>query len=245
MTSLVATLPTAEQYARAFEAECAQTYPEVDAFEARMGYAVDRAKLNAAARVLACPIKDHEPCWQHGRILYAAMRRRMAGLSLGSMTCLDIGTAKGFSALCMQWAAMDIAGAIVGCVTSVDVLDPAAKLRRNTVAELDGFKTLAETLAPWPEAVHGVRFVCSTGVDWLSSHSGIVEFAFVDGRHKYDVVKREAELLHERQEPEDIIVFDDLQIPAVHQAVVTLRDYDVEDITLSNGRRYAVAVRRG
>ena len=42
--------PTAEDYALAFEAERKREYPVIEQFEACMGYALDRAKMEAAAQ---------------------------------------------------------------------------------------------------------------------------------------------------------------------------------------------------
>src|SRR3989304_7206134 len=75
--------------------------PPVEAYEA--AFALERTRLEAAARVLACPIKAGPPNWQHGRVLYA-LTRRYRLTAEGPLYCLDIGTAKGFSALCLLWA---------------------------------------------------------------------------------------------------------------------------------------------
>jgi hypothetical protein len=48
-----------------FEAERMNEHPTIDALEHRMGEAVDRDRLEAAARVLACPVKRIGPNWQH------------------------------------------------------------------------------------------------------------------------------------------------------------------------------------
>ena len=178
---------TAETYARIFAVEQSQSYLMVDAFEARMGYAVDRQRLEDAARVLSCPFKAAPPNWQHGRVIYAAVRKYLYGVE-GPVRCLDIGTAKGFSALCARWAIED-AGREAESF-SVDVLPPGARVRRNTVAEVDGLRTLAEIIQPWPEAQQ-ISFVASTGIDWLAANPGRVHVAFVDGKHSGPVVRSE------------------------------------------------------
>lgn len=240
------TKPTVAEYQAAFDAERVKEYPVVDAFEQRMGFALDRARLEDAARVLACPLKKSPPNWQHGRVLYAAARKRIAGMSPGGLSILDIGTAKGFSALCLQWAVNDMAGAQCGgVVTSVDVLDPLARVRRNTVAEVDGEVTLAETLAPWPEA-QAITFRQSTGIEWLKAHKQQFEVAFVDGKHTGVVVAEEGRLLADRQEEGDLCVFDDLHLPEIEKAVISLSDlYALETLRILPNRAYAIGVRRG
>jgi predicted O-methyltransferase YrrM len=230
---------TAADYQRAFLKERENEYPAIDAFEQAAGFAIDRARLEDAARVLACPVKVNPPNWQHGRVIYAAARKYLATTS-GAVTFLDIGTAKGFSALCMAWALQDSEreGQIVSC----DVLDPQRRDIRNTVAEVDGPKLLKEVLAPWPEASL-VHFIKKTGADWLRQDDYRVNIAFIDGKHSYDAVSEEIGLLRVRQEPGDIALFDDVQIPGVGKAVTGISDYAVEHIAAKPDRRYALAVR--
>lgn len=230
-------------YQQAFERERAVEYPVIDAFEAECGFAIDRAKLEDAARILACPLKANPPNWQHGRVIYAAVRR-YAERAEPLMLCLDIGTAKGFSALCLHWAVQDGLGHL-DSVVSVDVIDPKSHAQRNTVLECDGLKTLYETLAAWPEATH-IRFKHDTGIGWLEkSAADRIHVAFVDGKHSFDVVKREGDLIAQRQQCGDLAIFDDLQVPGVAQAVTALdRLYHFVTIAVLPNRAYAVGTRR-
>jgi hypothetical protein len=157
--------PTTADYEQAFHEERQHFYPQIEALERLCGYALEREKLEFTAKYLACPVKAHGANWQHGRVVYATLRKYLETAPQGVL-CLDIGTAKGFSALCMRWA-LDASG-IEGRVVSLDVLDPAAKVRRNTVLEVDGYLTLTQTLDHWPEAT-GIEFRCQTGIDWLRS----------------------------------------------------------------------------
>lgn len=229
-------------YDRIFELERHQEYPAIDAFEQSMGYAIDRAKLEGAARVLACPMKEHSPNWQHGRVLYAVARKYFASVEGLWLQVLDIGTAKGFSALCMQWALQDAQRQ--GHVVSTDVLDPSGTKRRNTVAECDGPKTLAQILEPWPDA-KAITFVQSTGIELLERSSERIHFAFVDGKHSSDVVFQEARSLASRQVSGDVTVFDDAQIPGVRLAVDQQEQiYHLETLVAKEGREYVIARRR-
>lgn len=236
---------TREDYDRAFRLEQARHYPTIGAFEARTGYAIDRTRLETAARVLACPIKASEPNWQHGRVIYALTRRYLAERSTREaapvVRLLDIGTAKGFSALCFQWALLD--AGVVGDVVSVDVLDPAAALARNSIADVDGPSTLRQLLEPWPDA-EAITFLRTTGQLFLTGTPGRIGVAFVDGRHSYEAVSWEAVLLTERQRPGDVVIFDDIQIAGVARAVTELEAYEVEYLAPRPDRIYAIGVRR-
>jgi len=241
MNAALAATATVADYDRIFETERAVAYPMVDALEQRMGHALDRSRLEGAARVLACPLKANAPNWQHGRVLYALARHYVETVQPSApVTLLDVGTAKGFSALCLEWSLEDREGDIY----SVDVLDPSERVRRNTVAEVDGYKTLSETLAQWPEA-SAIHFEQSTGIDWLKRHPERIHVAFVDGKHSGDVVVKEGKLLADRQQSGDVTMFDDVQIHGVAQALKSLDCYAFEYLDLAPvDRKYAIGVRR-
>lgn len=233
---------TAETYQRIFEEESARTYPMVDALEQRLGYAIDTERLLSLARVLACPYKAVPPCWQHGRVLYAVTRAYLALAEDDAFNVFEVGTAKGFSAMCLLTALMD--AEVTGWVTSVDVMPPDERVRRNTVAEVTGLKTLHETLEPWPEA-KGIAFLESTGIEWLAKHPERVHVAFVDGKHSGVVVRKEGLLLSDRQVSGDVVIFDDIHIPDVGAAVDSLkRVYDLEKLQVLPKRAYAIARRK-
>lgn len=233
---------TTEDYARIFALERAVSYPMVDAYEARMGYAIYRERLEGAARVLSCPLKAAAPNWQHGRVIYATFRRYAEqNAQSGDVWALDIGTAKGFSALCAYWAISDTGRRPF--VSSVDVMPPSARVRRNTPAEVDGLRTLEEIQEPWPETKR-IAFCESTGIEWLKRWSGRVHLAFIDGKHDGEVVAKEGKMLADRQQAGDVVIFDDIQVPSVGKAVAALGPYEVEYLQVLPGRQYGIGVRR-
>lgn len=231
----------ASDFDRAFATERAQIYPAVSDFEARMGYGISREKLEFAARTLACPVKANAPNWQHGRVIYAALMKYLEVRS-EPVNVFDCGTAKGFSALCMAFALADAKAS--GKVHSVDVIDPTSMVPRNSVLDLERPRAVRDFVMPWSESDR-IEFHWSTGINWLKSHPERVHFAFIDGKHSEGIVREEAVLLTERQEPGDIAIFDDMQIAGVHAAVVRIQSqYTVELLTPKRERQYAIATRR-
>lgn len=235
---------TAEQYAAIFAREREQVYLVIDEFEARIGYAVGRDRLEHAARVLCCPFKAVPPNWQHGRVIYAMTRKRLSELPANeTVRLIDVGTAKGFSAVAAQWA-LDDSG-LAGSVTSVDVLPPSARVRRNTQAEVDALKTLDEIVAPYPEAQR-IVFLEMTGIAVLTESQDRIHGAFIDGKHSTEAVRSEWRSLAERQQSGDIAIFDDVQMPAVTAGLNgAQKAYAFEYLTLDGvNRAYAIGVRR-
>jgi len=234
---------TNQQYDTAFELECKNTYPYVDQFENQCGWILDKTRMENAARVLACPVKVNPPCWQHGRIIYSMLWRYLSQVTFQNLLVLDVGTAKGFSALCAQWA-LDDAGRN-GKVISVDVIHPVAREKRNTVAEIDGLKTLYEIIEPWPEAKK-IEFYQSTGVKWISANiADRINFAFLDGKHTQEMVQVELHMLWLRQYIGDIVILDDVQIPGVAAAMrAASKRYRFRTITAVPKKRiYAIGER--
>lgn len=234
---------TKQEYHRIYNEEMAVAYPTIDAFEELLGYSIPHVFL-AKVAWLACPLKQNPPNWQHGRVIYAVLRNYLCNLPLGeSYRCVDIGTAKGFSALCAAKALWDAQRP--GHIHSIDVIDPNAKTTRNSISDCDGPTTLYELLAPFRGLISDrVSFHHNTGAVFLKDFEVRVNFAFVDGKHRYDQVNAELKLLASRQEKGDVIVADDIQIEGVGRAVGERAEYDREFIDALPGRRYAIMRRK-
>ena len=238
---------TKAHYDAAFSKAKELEYPEIDKLEHECGYAISRKRLESAARILACPIKKNPPHWQHGRVVYSIARAYLKGRR-EPVSLLDCGTAKGFSALCLQWALNDASEEFpldgLGSVTSVDVLDPKGTPHRNSVLELDGPKTLAQFLEPWPEAKR-ITFKKQTGIEAITEAPGTIHLAFIDGKHSREAVLKEGQALAKRQRSGDMAIWDDCQIEGVSSAVALLREfYSVQYVTCCSYRTYAIGTRR-
>jgi cephalosporin hydroxylase len=233
------------EYERAFERARAFDYPELDDFERRAGYAVDRARLESAARVLQCPVKANAPNWQHGRVLYTLARQYIAWAAAPT-TFLDIGTAKGFSAVVLSWAIAD-AGACNHRIVSVDLVEPDAFVRRNSVVECEKLMTVQQFVAPFVAPGVDIKFLGGGSARWFANAAPDVHvgFAFVDGKHTFQAVALEALCIGKRQLRGDVIVFDDIQLTEVARAALQLREkYRREFIHLKRAHRaYCVAVK--
>lgn len=240
-------------YQALFRAECTMEYPAVDQYEAGIGVAIDRQLLEGMARTLACPWKRNPPNWQHGRVIYAALRQRLTRLEEPPpeevpYVLVDIGTAKGFSACVMAQAVADAGWQTSTTVQSADVVDPGACIPRNSVEDLrdGGPPHVYQLTQPHiPPNVH-VEF-SGTGsaalLARLTKEKRRVPFAFVDGKHTMEAVTVEAQALSKMQRTGDVIVFDDLQLPGVGAAVRAVKGYRLEELDIGP-RIYGIAVRQ-
>lgn len=242
---------TVEQYDEIFETARHREYPIVDVYERMHGFAIDRDKLESMARTLACPLKANPPNWQHGRVLYTTLRffleQSLTPTSGQILLLLDIGTAKGFSACVMSHAVADTKKFFAEIV-SIDVVDPDARIRRNSAAELDGLRTIPEFVRDHivENDFVATSFLGCGSTAWLHRASRMttrIPFAFVDGKHTYEQVRFEADMLRSLQSKGDIVMFDDCQIEPVGRAVRETVGYDVRYVDIGP-RNYAIAVRQ-
>lgn len=229
---------TAAEYDRLFVEECLRAYPAIDEFEARAVHKMDRVWLEVMARVLACPAKKNPPNWQHGRVLYTIARFYYDYVGGGLQSWVDIGTAKGFSACVLAWALVD-AGA-KGSVYSYDVVDPDARVERNSVLEASGLTfTVAEFVEPFRPPAADIHFLTRD-----APLPARVNLAFVDGKHNEVAVRNDIAMLTPRQRSGDVIVFDDIQIHGIKLALTRLGDqYEIKLLWAKPDRGYAIARR--
>lgn len=238
------------EYDSIFNKERTHNYPIVDMYERMHEFAIDRDRLESMARVLACPLKVNPPNWQHGRVLYTTLRfflERLFKPKDGTLyTIVDIGTAKGFSACVMSHAIADAKMLNVGIV-SLDVINPNARVARNSVIEVDGFQSIAEFTHTFVNPRVSVDFHGNGSTPWLELAMRMksrIPFAFIDGKHTYEQVRFEAAAMAKLQQPGDVVVFDDCQIEPVGRAVSEIRqDYELRYVDIGV-RNYCVAVRQ-
>lgn len=153
---------------------------------------------------------------EHGTLLYKLARAAAAGAA--RVVALDVGTARGFSALVVAQALKD--ANVVGTVYSVDTVghddkvnwhigkhspdDPLAQLRISR----------REIWERWfPHGFSSVVVVEGRSVDALRSwEHGSVSIAFLDGSHGYADVSQELALLDELMTPRGVVVLDDYHV---------------------------------
>lgn len=241
---------TRAEYERLFAAVRGERYPEVEAYEAARGFAIDTAWLDELALHTQVTIKNSALCYAHGRLLYATVRDYVRRQSPTKVTVLETGTARGFSSLCMA-RALDDAG-VAGTVITFDVLPHDVSMYWNCIDDLDGPRSRAELLRPWADLVE--RYVIYHQGDTLRELPKVylprVNVAFLDGQHTYEHVTREFEAVRGRQQPGDVIFFDDYTpgtFPGVVKAVDEIcarHGYDRETLGAGDDRGYVVARKR-
>jgi Methyltransferase domain len=249
----LATSPRADidTYRSLFEAARNASYPTVDQFEEDMGVAIDRQFIDELAFHTQVVIKKSRLVWTHGRVLYSALRNYLEHTApfdpTERITVLETGTARGFSAICAAKALSDVGRAGV-CMT-LDILPHTHPIYWNCIDDADGPKTRAQLLEPWKELVDRyVLFLWGESATILPAISvGRIHFAFVDAAHNYETVMFEFGHISPKQQPGDVIMFDDVtptQFSGVVEAVdeiCSTRGYARTDVASYEGRKYVIA----
>lgn len=237
-----------DEYLAIFESARAKSYPAVDAFEEGRGFAIDKVWMDQLALITQVVIKESAINYQHGRVLYAEMRRYLETHEV-SPTVIETGTARGFSSLCLARAIRDAGRR--GRILTFDVLPHDVPMYWNCIRDCDGIASRRELLADYRDLLGDIVFIEGDTMAQLDHVStGRVHFAYLDAQHTYENVMHEAAYVMDRQEAGDVIVFDDVtesQFPGVVEAVREIEGsggYRAERLESEAARSYAVLTRR-
>ena len=149
---------------------------------------------------------------EHGILLYKLVR---ALSHEDPPVVIDIGTARGFSAITMARALLD--ANLGGMVYSVDVIDHQSRLNWH-VGKQDSADPLANMSISRSEVWHRwfdkesalVTPISGPSQEILDSWSfGPIDIAFVDGAHTYEAVRRDLATLDLLMTPAGVIILDD------------------------------------
>ena len=152
---------------------------------------------------------------EHGLLLYKLIRER-SNLDR-PLVALDVGTARGFSAMTMARAMID--AGVSGDVYTIDTVDHHESLNWHAAKHdaddpLAGVEmTRSEIWARWFQEDAGITPITGQSRNVLGDWShGPIELAFLDASHTYDDVKRDLTLLDPLIAEEGAIVVDDYHL---------------------------------
>lgn len=152
------------------------------------------------------PQKKTEINWHHGYLLSLVINKLLE--KKNNLTVLDVGTARGFSSICMLNSIKQNEG--FGKVITVDIIPNRKKIFWNTINDAKK-RTRLELLQFYSKLIAGdIIFFNGTSkmafnfIDVVS-----IDFAFVDGSHFYSDVLFELEWITKRLTKGGYILCDD------------------------------------
>ncbi len=224
-------------------------YPVIDQYESEAGYAIDQEWFHNLALTTQVVIKQSDICYQHGRLLYSTLSQYTDRHPSQTVTVLETGTARGFSALCMAKALHDKQQS--GKIITFDVLPHTTRMYWNCIADDQGPQSRAELLRDYQSLID--EYIIFHQGDTKNELNKIeiprIHFAFLDGQHTYDYAMYEFGYVTQRQKSDDIIFFDDYTpqlFPGIAKAVNEICDrygYTKKVIRISEQRGYAITVK--
>lgn len=241
---------TKEDYLRLWTNEKQVTYPEIDQLENSLGFSVDKEWMDNLALHTQIVKKTSPLCYQHGRILYAALRKYLSEKASPSpLTIFETGTARGFSSIIMAKALRDANAQ--GKIVTFDILPHNIPMYWNSIDDHDGPRSRKALLAPWADLAECyILFVEGDSRINLSRVSADnIGFAFLDGAHGYNDVLFEFDTVAKKQKIGDVIIFDDYNtedfpglVKAVDDGCLAL-GYAKQVIECGKNRKYVIATR--
>ena len=212
----------------------------------------DQDFIRNLAYTLQNVLKKTRNSYIHGYVLYSYLsdyiNKFIEQNPSNSINILDIGTARGFSALCLAKALDD--NNAFGKVFTFDILPNRACFFWNSQTDLtQGPLTRLQLLKPWSDLVKKYLIFFSTATFNSLKIIDIPEinFAFIDGSHFHKDVIIEVNYLLKRLNKKSIVIFDDYDeelFPGVVSACNYLSSLDkhahFELINIQNKRKLAI-----
>ncbi len=210
--------------------------------------------IKQLAYTLQNVLKKTKNSYVHGFVIYSYLSEYLDSYfepkihESKQINIVDIGTARGFSSLCLAKALDDKKK--VGKIFTFDILPNRTSFFWNSHTDISqGPLNRIQLLDPWKELADNYLIFFSTATFNSLKVVDIpkINFAFIDGSHFYKDVKFEIDYLIRRLTKVSIVIFDDYDrelFPGVVKAcdyLVTLDKHNsFELINIQNDRKLAV-----
>jgi len=235
---------TKEYYINIFNDVRNKEYLEVDKYLSSKRFQINKNWVDNLALHTQVVKKKSPINYQHGRILYSCLREYIENSENKSIEILEIGTARGFSSVCMSKALNDSNSK--GVITTIDIIANNLPMFWNCIDDHEGPKTRVELLSKWRNELKNIKFLTGPSRMVLNKiNMQRINFAFVDGMHDMTSIKREFNFIKLRQKINDIIIFDDVSedFPEIIKFIKDLKklnEYKIEIISSDFLRSYAI-----
>ena len=235
-------------YLSIFEKAKNKIYLEVEKFENSSGYKIDKLWLDDLALHTQVVKKESAINYQHGRILYSKLSKYIKEKNIKFINVVEIGTARGFSSICMSKAIND--ANINGKIITIDIISNDQKIYWNCIDDLESKKSRKDLLKNWPKELNNISFLTGPSSFVLKKISfDRIHFAYIDGMHDYFNTKKEFDFISSRQRFDDIIIFDDYskKFPDIIRLVEDIKNrknYNINILASSDQRSYVIAQKK-
>lgn len=196
-------------------------------------------------------IKTSPPNIEHGKILYSLLSNYLEKQDNNDfINIYEIGTAKGFSSICMAKSLDDLG--FVGKIFSFDVLAHTEKRLWNSIADRNNIKSRKELIKNWDYLINKyIVFISGfSHINIKNIYLSRINFAFIDGSHYGHDINYEFSHISKYQSSGDIIFFDDYdksKFPDLVKSIDILCDffnYKKTVLNFKSNRNYVIAEKK-
>ena len=222
-------------------------YRAVDSYLSNYNVKTPSSWIHELALKTQVSIKESKINYQHGFILYKALTNYIVSTKIESINIVEIGTGKGFSALCMAKVLDDMG--IFGIINTIDILPHKKSIYWNSIKDHEGKHTRRELLNTYSPLINKyIQFIQGKSDTELPKlNISRIHFAFIDGEHFYENVMLDGESIAKSQKTGDLLVFDDYNtsfFPGVVKAadeICLKNNYSKKIINSNEQRGYLIA----
>ena len=204
--------------------------------------------INNLAYLTQVTIKKSRIDFNHGKLIYIILNNYLKlNKSNKNFNIIDVGTARGFSSLIMSKVLNDLS--INGQIYTIDIIPHNKKIFWNCYADhIFGKQTRGQLLKEYNNLIKDINFLTGESFKEINKiNLDRINFAFIDGSHEYDDVKKDFNEISRKQVKGDLILFDDYT-KNFFNGVVKLVDqieknksYNIQRFISSEQRGYALA----
>ena len=238
-----------KEYIKIFEEAKKKKFSIIDKLERKNAFSINKKWLDNLALKTQVVIKETPVNYQHGRVLYSELMSYIKKRNLKNLNILEIGSARGFSSICLSRALID--SHVKGTIYSIDILPVKKRILWNCISDLEGKKSRTELLKDWHYELKKINYIQGKSKNTLSKIDlKRIHFSFLDGSHNFKDVDYEFQWISKRQKKGDTIIFDDYnskKFDGVVECVDNIKSkniYRLSFIYSENNRYYVIATKK-
>lgn len=196
------------EYLEIYEASKKLTAPHISSYLKSKEKKIDDNFIQNLALLTQITIKKSEVQYFHGKLLYSIVANELRERKLDYVNIFEIGTARGFSSMCMAKALDDFK--INGHIVSLDLLPHNESIYWGSISDNDGKLSRKNLLNNYKNLLNYVTYIQSSSpIELFKLGINNINLCFIDGEHTYKSVIKESNFVAKFQSKGDIIFFDD------------------------------------
>ena len=196
----------------------------VDKYIRKSQCEIDKVFFDEITLITQTTIKKSKLQFLHGKLLYTAVMNLVKNNNVNYYNILEIGTARGFSSLCMAKALHR--SKVSGKIITIDPLPHNHKMYWGVISDQKGKLTRRNLLNKYDNLLDYIFFLqAESPYDLDKVGLNRINFCFIDGVHNYFNAINEAKYVEKFQKKGDQIFFDDYNNILFKDLVIAINEF--------------------